>query len=127
MELNAGVEFRLRLLGDSGQVDRDSLAACRRVIKAVEERYRITVGEDNGGMFVTHLAVALARLRAGQPVTEIPPVAVAEAREHVAIWQFIADTAGAAAASLGAALPESEVAFLTLHLAALLEGSDAGA
>lgn len=114
-------EFRLSLLAESGQVDADSLVATRRVIRAIEEKYSLVVNEENGGMLVTHLAVALARLKAGQPVTDIPGAALDEAREFAAEWQFVRDIAGAAAASLGATLPESEIAFMTLHLATLLQ------
>jgi transcriptional antiterminator len=114
------IETRLQLLLDSGQIDVAAHAATRAVVALVEGRYRTQVTEDNGAQFVTHLAVALARLRRGEGLCELPQAALSEAREYPVEWEFVATAVGEQARRLDVTLPTAEIAYLTLHLAALL-------
>lgn len=119
------IETRLQLLQESGQASPAAVAATRMVVAAVEERFNITVSEANGAPFVTHLVIALTRLAAGEALRQLPAAALSEAQAAADEWALIADRAGAAAATVGATLPEAEVAYLTLHLSALLQGGEA--
>lgn len=119
------IETRLQLLLDSGQIDPATDTVTRAVVALIEERYRAQVTEDNGAQLVTHLAIALTRLRRGEGLHELPEAALTEAHEYPGEWEFVATVIGEQACRLGVTLPTAEIAYLTLHLAALLAGGGA--
>ena len=123
----SSLDFRLQLLKDSETISPEVAGLTRRLMARVEAEYGLTLTEENGSMFVTHLAVALERLRAGEAIEQMPPEALAEVRGHAREWAFMQQAAGEAASQLGVSVPEGEVGFLTAHLAALVHGEAAGA
>lgn len=118
----SSLDFRLRLLEDSGTISPQVAAWTRRVMARVEAEYGLTLTEENGAMFVTHLAVALERLRAGEAIERMPSQALVEVRGYSREWHFMQRVAEEAASDLGVAVPEGEIGFLTAHLAALVHG-----
>ncbi|MBP0456283.1 PRD domain-containing protein [Streptomyces montanisoli] len=118
--------LRIKLFRESGQVRPEVAAFVSDELAALSEQGH-TVTEDTAGMLTSHLMLALTRLLDGEPIAVFTtddqvaaelaghPEAVARARE----------VAGRAERALGAALPDSEVNFLALHLAVLAQHSPA--
>ncbi|MDB4896357.1 MAG: putative transcriptional antiterminator [Firmicutes bacterium] len=118
------LEPRLQLLAESGQISPLVAELTREVMRKVEAAYHIELTEENGAMFVTHLAVALERLRTGQAISEMPEAALAEVKAYTREWQFMSEVARETAERLHVQVPEGEVGFLTAHLATLVHGGD---
>lgn len=117
------LDLRLRLLEESGQIGPAVAALTRQTIGRVEAEYGLVLDEENGSMFVTHLAVALERLRQGQAIAAMPEAALAEVRGYGREWRFIERVAAEAASQMGVTVPEGEVGFLTAHLATLVHST----
>ncbi|QDY78385.1 PRD domain-containing protein [Streptomyces qinzhouensis] len=80
-----------------------------------------TVTEATAGLLTSHLMLALTRLVDSVPITGFPadPAIAAELAAHPEAVDRARSLAGRARRELGAELPESEIGFLGLHLAAL--------
>ena len=59
---------RLRILVSGGMISPGVEDMVRRVIKRLETEWHITLTEENGGRMVTHLAMALMRIREGEKI-----------------------------------------------------------
>ncbi|GAA2069780.1 hypothetical protein GCM10009801_19910 [Streptomyces albiaxialis] len=111
---------RIQLFRESGQVRPEVADFVTGELAALADEGR-PVTEESAGMLTSHLMMALTRLLNGEAIDEFStdeqiaaeladrPEAVARART----------TAERARAELGAALPESEINFLAMHLAVL--------
>jgi hypothetical protein len=62
------MDFRLRLLKESGQIGEETFLLMRGLVRMLEERTRQEMNEDNSAMLVTHFAIAAERLRHGENV-----------------------------------------------------------
>jgi hypothetical protein len=110
---------RLDLLEDSGQLSPAAREITLRILAALDEQ-RGPLTEDNAGTLVSHLALTLERLRQGV-VLEPDALVAAEAAEYPAALA-LARVMAQPAERLGAGpLPESEVAFLAIHIRLLEE------
>lgn len=80
-----------------------------------------TVTEDTAGMLTSHLIMALTRLLDGEAIAASPTDAqvAAELVDHPEAVGRARAVAARAHRELGAALPDSEVNFLGMHLAVL--------
>ena len=128
--MDAELNRRMRLFQETGQVSPGVSSFVRSELEHVAEEWDLKLEEETAGMLVSHLLLALERARAGEAIKEWEgsedvaeelaerPWAVDKAREVVRH----------ARTGLGADLPETEVNFLALHLAAIAEaqGKDPG-
>ncbi|MGW0733447.1 PRD domain-containing protein [Streptomyces sp. NPDC002851] len=114
--------LRIQLFRDGGQVPprvaefvTDELAALAAEGKAVTEK--------SAGMLTSHLMMALTRLVNGEPIEQFPTdeQVTAELAAHPEAVDRARVVALRAQRELGAALPDSEVTFLGIHLAALTQ------
>lgn len=62
------LNFRLRLLKDSGQIGEKTFEQLNRFVPFLEERTGIVLTEDNAAMLITHFAIALERACRDEPV-----------------------------------------------------------
>ncbi|NGO70692.1 PRD domain-containing protein [Streptomyces boncukensis] len=111
---------RIQLFREGGQVRPEVADFVTGELTALADEGR-PVTEESAGMLTSHLMMALTRLLNGEAIEEFSadeqiaaelagrPEAVARART----------TARRAREALGAALPESEINFLAMHLAVL--------
>jgi transcriptional antiterminator len=118
--------LRIQLFRESGQVRPEVAAFVTDELTNLSDEGN-TVTEDTAGMLTSHLMMALTRLLDGEPIAAFStddqvageladhPDAVARARE----------ISSRAERALGAALPDSEINFLALHLAVLAQHSPA--
>ncbi|MFI2214436.1 transcriptional antiterminator [Streptomyces sp. NPDC020141] len=120
---------RLRLFREGGHVRPEVTDFVTAELNALRDEGR-TVTEATAGMLTSHLVMALTRLLDGEPAERardgdaggIPATDEQLAAELCAHPEAVARARAVAARAdreLGAALPDSEVAFLGLHLAVL--------
>ena len=83
------------------------------------------VTEDTAGMLTSHLVMALTRLLNGEAIEQFltDEQVAAELAQHPEAVATARAVAARAETALGAALPESEISFLGMHLAALAQHS----
>jgi transcriptional antiterminator len=118
---NSAFHERFSLMLDSGQVKQRVVDMVMEIIQQLEQDYHLSLNEDNAGMFVSHIALALERLADDKPLEEYPPVVLAEARTMAQQWAYAQKIAAHTANSLGKPLPEGEIGYLTIHLQRLVQ------
>jgi transcriptional antiterminator len=118
---NTPFHERFALLLDSGQVQQRVVDVVTAIIQQIERDYSLLLNEDNAGMFVSHIALALQRLADDKPLEEYPSVVQAEARTMAQQWAYAQKIAAYTAEALGKSLPEGEVGYLTIHLQRLVQ------
>lgn len=62
------LEFRLKILKDSNQISEDTYENVIKIISIIRQNYNIDISEENGGMFITHIAIALERIKINESV-----------------------------------------------------------
>lgn len=111
---------RLNLLVDAGEIDGAIKDAVIAFVKAVENRYSLAITEENGAMLVSHLAMALGRIRRGEKLEPIDSDIFAEVKE-MPTYRELHELYVPLERSLEIRLPQAEKDYLALHLCALLE------
>lgn len=113
-------EERFQLLLESGQLTEPVLEVTQEIVYAIQNRYGITLTEENAGMFVTHIAMALQRIASGQPLETVSDEVWEETRQCQDEWSFARELAALARKRLEIQVPESELAYMVLHLRVLV-------
>lgn len=65
------LKFRLEILKNSGVIDEKIYNTVTNLIIYLNEKWEIRLTEDNGAMFITHLSMALKRIKEGGSVSNI--------------------------------------------------------
>jgi hypothetical protein len=114
--------LRITLFRESGQVGPEVAAFVTDELDALAAEGH-TITEDTAGMFTSHLMMALTRLVDGEPIEQFPTddAVVAELADHPEAVERARAISARSARVLGATLPESEINFLSLHLAVLAQ------
>jgi transcriptional regulatory protein LevR len=114
---------RLDLLEASQQVSASARAATATFLAECEREFDVVLGEDNGSLLVTHLAMGLTRLERGEPVTEVPDALATEvgSRRHELDW--VRDTLQTIGEQLSVVVPPAEVVYVAAHVQAVLQTS----
>lgn len=113
------LELRLTILHDAGQIGQETYRQIQDAIIWLAEKRMMALTEDNGAMFVTHMAVALERMRKGEAVAPLDESLLAEVAksEHFTDAQAIA----AELEKLWAVnFSNSELGYIWLHLCTLV-------
>ncbi|MFC7308784.1 PRD domain-containing protein [Streptomyces monticola] len=116
--------LRIQLFRDSGQVRPEVADFVAAELAALDAEGR-TVTEESAGMLTSHLMMALTRLVNGEPIEQFltDEQVAAELSGHPEAVERARAVSVRAQEALGAALPESEVNFLGMHLAVLTQRS----
>lgn len=111
---------RIQLFREGGQVRPEVADFVTGELGALADEGR-PVTEESAGMLTSHLMMALTRLLNGEAIEEFvtDEQVAAELAGHPQAVTRARTTAERARAELGAALPESEINFLAMHLAVL--------
>ncbi|GEB53622.1 MULTISPECIES: PRD domain-containing protein [Streptomyces] len=111
---------RIQLFREGGQVRPEVADFVTGELGALADEGR-PVTEESAGMLTSHLMMALTRLLNGEAIEEFvtDEQVAAELAGHPQAVARARTTAERARAELGAALPESEINFLAMHLAVL--------
>ncbi|MEV0776992.1 transcriptional antiterminator [Streptomyces sp. NPDC050433] len=112
--------LRIQLFREGGQVRPDVAVFVTDELDALAAEGR-TVTEATAGTLTSHLVSALTRLLDGEPIADFPTDSeiAAELAGHPEAVARARAVSVRAASELGAALPDSEISFLGLHLALL--------
>jgi len=122
-QISAEFARRLGLLEGSGQVSVLARRLTELALAEIADEFDLTFTESNAAPFVTHLAMALTRLNRGEP--EVPPSDIVEeeiafrTKEREVVHAVMKDCERL----LDREIPESEIAFVTVHLCALLDAA----
>jgi hypothetical protein len=115
---------RLDLLEESGQLGAAAREVTVDIVRELDAR-RGPLTEENAGLLVSHLALSLERLRQGV-VLEPDPLVTGEAAQYHAALALAAELARPAERLGAGPLPDSELAFLAIHIQ-LLDETRSGA
>lgn len=116
---------RLDMLEEAEQIT----TLARRLTELALADLSVSLGlrftEDNASQFVTHLAIALARINRGEDAIAMSAVVADEIegrdREVAAVSRVMRDCEKL----LDRSIPESEVAYMTVHLCAMVDEQEA--
>jgi transcriptional regulatory protein LevR len=121
--VDAELNRRMKLFEETGQVSPEVSSFARGKLEHVADEWGLKLEEETAGMLVSHLLLALERARAGESINEWE--GSEDAAEELAERPWAVDKAREvvrdARIDLGANLPETEINFLALHLAAIAE------
>ena len=112
--------FRLDLLVNAKEIDEAVRDAVIELVQAVEKRYSLTITEDNGAMLVSHLAMALGRIKRGEELEPIDEDIFAEVKQ-TQTYRELHELYLPLEKRLQITLHQTEKDFLALHLCALVE------
>ena len=65
------LDFRLGLLKEAGVINKRIYDKLSLLIKYLDEKWKISLTESNGGMLITHLSMALKRIEENENVSSI--------------------------------------------------------
>jgi transcriptional regulatory protein LevR len=119
--IDAELQSRLNLLTSAGEITARARTLTEDVIRAVATEFHLWLDEDNAAQLVTHLAMALTRLERGTAEESTISVVDDEIRARVREREFSARTLRRCGEQLGREVPPAEIAYLTLHLCALID------
>ena len=103
-------EPRLSILRQAGMLSDEDYQKVQDVIRYFQEKYDLTLTEENASSMITHLCAALGRIQRGEPVEPLDEPTFPKALE--ATQEIVRDTLPG--------LPENEQKFLTMHIGVLL-------
>jgi len=110
---------RLELLKKSGQIDERAQELTKDVLAMIEKKYKIRLTEENSGMFVTHLSIALQRLINKKPFSIEYPAVLDEVRKYTEEYEFGNEIKEMIEKCLNLKVPETELGFIVAYLCIL--------
>lgn len=114
------IQQRLAILEAGDQLDANIKQVVIDGIKLIEDKFDILINEENGSMLVTHLAMALMRIKRGEDVEGLSEVALEEVRSQphydwcLEFCQWLEEQANLD-------IPEGEKGYIALHICSLLK------
>ena len=92
------------------------------IVVRIERTFDLQLDQENGALFVTHLAMALSRLQRGQGETEVSGVVEEEIETCEREAEFVQGIVDDCQRELGIAVPPAEVSYMVIHLCAMTQG-----
>ena len=120
-----GLVFRLELLQKANQIDREVFIAMNEVINLFKKNWGIELTEENGQMMITHLSMALMRVKKGLPINQIDEEVyedVMESEFFTKAKKILEDMKSI----LPVELPESEKRYMLVNNTLILENLNEG-
>ncbi|MBS4538738.1 PRD domain-containing protein [Clostridium sp. D2Q-11] len=111
---------RLDILKEAGEISQDIKEATLEFISKFENKYSLEMTEENSSMLVTHLAMALSRIKKGEEIEEMNEMALEEVKQSE-IYCELPEFYEAIETKLNIEIPESEKGFLALHACTLVK------
>lgn len=115
------LKMRVDILNGAGAICDKTKEVMYGVINMFQEKHNIVLTEENGAMMVTHLSMAIMRVRNNDPVKAIDEGVYSETleSEHFEKAQIIY---GDLAEVLDVQLPEDEKKYMLVNICVILEG-----
>lgn len=120
--MDEGLNLRLNLLVDAGEIDESIKEAVTDFIEEIEEDFKVSVDEENGAMLVSHLAMALGRIKRGEEINAMDEEIFKEVREapiYTKMPKYYSKVEG----RLNITIPQSERDYIALHVSTLVQDS----
>lgn len=114
------LDSRLQILKDSGQISEKNYKKMLDVISMMDKKWGIKLTEENGAMFITHLAIAAGRIERGEAVEEVDQNVYQEVLNNKN-FSKCHDVADDVEDEIGMELPENEKKLLIIYLCTLME------
>ena len=105
-------EPRLTILHQAGMLSEEDCRKVQDVIRFFQEKYGLTLTEENASAMITHLCAALGRIHRGEPVFD-----------EQKFCKVCGHKFPEAAPAPQPDLPEDEQKFLTMHIGVVLAQS----
>lgn len=112
---------RLDLLEQSGQVTNLARRLTELAVADLSSEFSLTMKEENAAQFVTHLCIALTRINRGDRQITVSAVAVEEIADRPREHEAVARVMGECSRLLQREIPESEIAYMTVHLCGIVD------
>lgn len=115
------LRVRLDILNGAGAICDKTKEVMNGVIDMFQENHGITLTEENGAMMVTHLSMAIMRVRKDEPVKSIDDEVFQETLESEHIGRA-REIYGDLEKILDVELPEDEKKYMLVNICVILEG-----
>ncbi|MCQ8212726.1 PRD domain-containing protein [Cetobacterium somerae] len=114
------LQTRLEILNSSGAITDCTKDTMLNVIEMFNEKHNIKLTEENGAMMVTHLSMAIMRVKNNEPVKTIDEEVFKETleSEHIERANLIYDDLSEV---LDVTLPEDEKKYMLVNICVILE------
>lgn len=110
---------RLSILEDAGEINENIKASILDFTDDLEREYNLELNEDNAAMFITHLAMALARIKNGEKINEIDKSSLTEIKQNP-VYNDLPKFYRKFEEKLQFKIPDSEKGFIALHVCTLI-------
>lgn len=110
---------RLKILKRAGEISEEIMTAVIEFSKKLENKYSLKITEENGAMLITHLSMALARIKRGEEVNEIDELALDEIKK-TPIYNELPEFYKEIEEKLHVKIPDSEKGFIAAHVCTLV-------
>jgi transcriptional regulatory protein LevR len=113
---------RLQIMKDAGLISEETFEGLNQIIEMFNSKWNVELTEENGAMLITHLSVAIERIKKGEIIEGIDSEIYSEIKKHKDFdraKQMLKNIEEVAAADM----PESEETFIMMHLCTLLESN----
>jgi transcriptional regulatory protein LevR len=107
---------RVKLLFESNQIDKEIYEFIPIVLKRVEDELQVQLAEENAGPFVTHLSIALQRIKNQEAIGEIPAELTSLTQKHPRLFEFAKEILSIVSPKVSI---NAEASFITLYFCLL--------
>lgn len=119
MVLALELSQRLDLLHVSGQISSTTKKSMIYIIEMFRNKFDISLTEENGAMFITHLSIACERMKENKKIEPIEECVYSEVCENNN-YNKSKDVLQEIKKELGMEFPEQEEKYIILHLCGIL-------
>lgn len=114
------LSMRLDILKNAGQISGETYDALIRIIKMFKNKWEIELTEENGAMLITHLSIALERIKKNELVDGIEAETYEEIKNHCQ-YEKCKNIFEDITKETAIEIPKNEETFIMMHLCALFE------
>jgi transcriptional regulatory protein LevR len=115
--------LRLNILKDSGQIDQHIFDSISEFISFFKQAHGIALTEENGSMLITHLCIALDRIKKGKTVNSLETDIYEEITGDCNFEKAVKVTDGLERI-FGGSIPDDERGYIYMHLCVLLKQAE---
>lgn len=114
------LDDRLIILRDAGQIDNEVFVNVKKIISMMKEKYDIELTEENGAMLITHLSIALQRIKSGDYINQLNDEIFSQVKNNK-FYKKAEEIIENIERLINILIPDNEKSFIVMHLCALLE------
>jgi len=117
--MDIALKERLEILKGAGEISDEIMAVVIEFAQNFEKKYSMEITEENGSMLITHLSMALARIKRGEEINEMDEMALKEVKE-TPIYDELPEFYKEIEDKLQIKIPDSEKGFIAVHVCTLV-------